>query len=392
MNEKDVPALLALFAQQSSENALLIMDPAGAIVWCNGTCERLFGYPGSELRGRPLRSLFTPQDVDKHIPEYELHVAAHSEDVNNDRWMLRADGSRFWATGNTVGLRSKEGKVTGFAKILRDSTDVKEQLETLRNQLKSVADSDQHKTRFLATLSHEVRNPLSALVSGVEIMRKQPAAVSDTLGMFERQLKHLYRLTEDLLDVTRISAGKVKLDFQVHDVREPIANAVESVGPLLAGRRHRIDQHILDVPLLVRADPIRLEQVFSNLLANSAKYTPEGGQIELRASTGAGEVWVHVIDNGIGIPPETLPHVFDLFTRGDSASAQATDGLGIGLSLVREFIELHGGSVQVRSDGPGKGSEFTVRLPLADATDRMATSYNTPRSTDTSVDAAQPES
>jgi signal transduction histidine kinase len=132
--------------------------------------------------------------------------------------------------------------------------------------------------------------------------------------------------------------------------------------------------------MLVRADPIRLEQVFSNLLANSAKYTPEGGQIELRASTGAGEVWVHVIDNGIGIPPETLPHVFDLFTRGDSASAQATDGLGIGLSLVREFIELHGGSVQVRSDGPGKGSEFTVRLPLADATDSMATSYNPPRS------------
>jgi len=289
-------------------------------------------------------------------------------------------------------LRNKEGKVTGFAKILRDSTDVKEQLETLRNQLKSVADSDQHKTRFLATLSHEVRNPLSALASGVEIMRQQPAMVSDTLGMFERQLKHLYRLAEDLLDVARISTGKVKLAFQVHDIREPIANAVESVSPLLAGRRHRIDQHILDVPLLVRADPIRLEQVFSNLLANSAKYTPEGGQIELRASTGAGEVWVHVIDNGIGIPPETLPHVFDLFTRGDSASAQATDGLGIGLSLVREFIELHGGSVQVRSDGPGKGSEFTVRLPLADATDRMATSYNTPRSTDTSVGAAQPES
>jgi len=366
MTELDVPALVGLFAQQSSENALLITDPAGSIVWCNETCERLFGYPGSELRGQPLRRLFTPEDVDKRIPEFELHVAAHSEDMNNDRWMLRSDGSRFWATGNTVGLRDKEGKVIGFAKILRDSTDVKEQLETLRNQLTTVAASDQHKTRFLATLSHEVRNPLSALANGLEVVKTQPASVPEIVGMLDRQLKHLYRLADDLLDIARISTGKVKLDFQLVDVREPIANAAESVRPLLDRRRHRFVQHVLDVPMLVRADRIRLEQVFSNLLTNAAKYTAEGGQIELRVSTGAGEVWVHIIDNGMGIPTDTLPHVFDLFTRGDAASSHAKDGLGIGLSLVKEFVELHGGSVQVRSDGPGNGSEFTVRLPLAE--------------------------
>ena len=365
MTELDVPALVGLFAQQSSENALLITDPAGCIVWCNETCERLFGYPGSELRGQPLRRLFTPEDVDKRIPEFELHVAAHGEDMNNDRWMLRSDGSRFWATGNTVGLRDKEGKVIGFAKILRDSTDVKEQLETLRNQLTTVAASDQHKTRFLATLSHEVRNPLSALANGLEVVKTQPASVPEIVGMLDRQLKHLYRLADDLLDIARISTGKVKLDFQLVDVREPIANAAESVRPLLDRRRHRFVQHVLDVPMLVRADRIRLEQVFSNLLTNAAKYTAEGGQIELRVSTGAGEVWVHIIDNGMGIPTDTLPHVFDLFTRGDAASSHAKDGLGIGLSLVKEFVELHGGSVQVRSDGPGNGSEFTVRLPLA---------------------------
>ena len=325
----------------------------------------MFGYPGSELRGQPLRRLFTPEDVDKRIPEFELHVAAHSEDMNNDRWMLRSDGSRFWATGNTVGLRDKEGKVIGFAKILRDSTDVREQLETLRNQLTTVAASDQHKTRFLATLSHEVRNPLSALANGLEVVKTQPASVPEIVGMFDRQLKHLYRLADDLLDIARISTGKVKLDFQLVDVREPIANATESVRPLLDRRRHRFVQHVLDVPMLVRADRIRLEQVFSNLLTNAAKYTAEGGQIELRVSTGAGEVWVHIIDNGMGIPTDTLPHVFDLFTRGDAASSHAKDGLGIGLSLVKEFVELHGGSVQVRSDGPGNGSEFTVRLPLA---------------------------
>ena len=366
MTELDVPALIGLFAQQTSENALLITDPAGGIVWCNATCERLFGYPASELRGRSLRRLFTPEDVDKRIPEYEMHVAAHSEDMNNDRWMLRADGSRFWATGNTVGLRDKESKVIGFAKILRDSTDIKEQLETLRNQLTAVADSDQHKTRFLATLSHEVRNPLSALANGLEVIKTQPASVPQVTGMFDRQLKHLYRLADDLLDIARISTGKIKLDFQVVDVREPIANAVESVRPLLDRHQHRFVQHVLDVPMLIRADRIRLEQVFSNLLTNAAKYTPEHGQLELRASTGANEVWVHIIDNGIGIPTDTLPRVFELFTRGDAATANVKDGLGIGLSLVKEFIELHGGSVQVRSDGPGKGSEFTVRLPLAE--------------------------
>jgi PAS domain S-box-containing protein len=325
----------------------------------------LFGHAASALRGQSMRCLFTPDDVDMHIPEFELKVAAISDDMNNDRWMQRADGSRFWATGNTVGLRDKAQKVIGFAKILRDSTDVKEQLETARNQCKILAESDRHKTKFLATLSHEVRNPLSAMANGLEFIKARPETGLEAMAMMERQLKHLNRLADDLLDLTRISTGKVDLDLQVVDIREPLANAVESVRPQMERRRHGFSQHILDTPMMIKADKLRLEQVFANLLTNATKYTPDGGHIELRASTGPAEAWVHVIDNGMGIPRDTLPHVFELFTRGDGASEHAKDGLGIGLSLVKEFVRLHGGTVQVRSDGHGLGSEFTVRLPLA---------------------------
>jgi signal transduction histidine kinase len=264
--------------------------------------------------------------------------------------------------------------VIGFAKILRDSSDVKEQLETLSNQLKVLADSNQHKTLFLARLSHEMRNPLSALSTTLELVKNGPPAdvLPDAAGIFERQLNHLYRLADDLLDVTRISTGKVSIQFQLLDIKEPIATAIETVQPLIAQKRHRLVQHILQTPMTVQADRTRLEQVFINLLTNAARYTRDGGNIEVRASSDQKEAFVHVIDDGIGIPPDILPNVFELFTRGDSAEAYAKDGLGIGLSLVKELIQTHGGTVQVRSDGIGKGSEFTVRLPLADPGNPMS--------------------
>ena len=374
MDELDVPTLVTLFAEQSSENAVLLTNIKRQIQWLNRTCEQLFGYAANELEGRLIDCLFTSEDRDKQVPEYEFAVAARSEDMNNDRWMQRANGSQFWATGNTVGLRNRDGKVIGFAKIIRDSSDVKEQIETLRNQVKVLADSNQHKTLFLARLSHEMRNPLSALSSTLELVKNRSAAdaLPAAAGIFERQLNQLYRLADDLLDVTRISTGKVSIQLQLLDVKEPIATAVETVQPLIQQKRHRLVQHILQTPITVQADRTRLEQVFINLLTNAARYTPEGGEIEVRASSDEKEALVHVIDNGMGIDADIQPHVFELFTRGDDAAAYAQDGLGIGLSLVKKFVELQGGSVQVRSDGAGKGSAFTVHLPLAESTDAPA--------------------
>jgi two-component system CheB/CheR fusion protein len=374
MDQRDVADLLGVFAEQTSENALLLIDLDRRIQWCNPRTERLFGYEAHELCGTSIFRLFIPEDRQKHVPEYEFDVASRSEDMNNDRWMQRADGSRFWATGNTVGLRDRTGKVTGFAKIMRDSTDLREQLETFRNQLKVVTESDQHKTLFLAKLSHELRNPLGAISNALELMRHPAGGTTpaEATGIFERQLNQLYRLAEDLLDVTRISTGKVGVKPQLLDVREPVTAAVETVQPLFEKKRHRLIQHILPTPMRVSGDPMRLEQVFVNLLTNAARYTDESGEIEVRASSDENEVFVHVIDHGIGIAPDLLPHVFDLFTRGERAAAHAEDGLGIGLALVKELVDAHGGSVQVRSDGLGKGSEFTVRLPLAESAQSMS--------------------
>jgi signal transduction histidine kinase len=287
--------------------------------------------------------------------------------MDNDRWMMRADGSRFWAAGATTGLH-ENGQLVGFVKVLRNRTDVKEQLELQRSRIDSLLQADRHKNIFLSTLSHELRNPLAPLTNALQLIRMtdpENSALQYPIKLIERQVEFIRRLVDDLLDVTRISAGKVQLQLEPTDVRDVIARAVEMARPLLTQRKHRLREHLLATPIVVRADAARLEQVFVNLLTNAAKYTPEGGEIEVRATHDQTEAIVHVVDNGVGIPLEMQPHIFDLFTQVASSFERAEGGLGIGLSLVKNFIELHGGSVQVKSEGPGSGSTFTVRLPLA---------------------------
>lgn len=365
----EIDALRLLHARQSTEYGVLLIDRGGKIVWCNPTAARTFGYRPADLIGLALDRLFTPEDVQQGIPAYELHVAANSrDDMNNDRWMLRSDGSRFWATGSTTGLRDDAGDLVGFGKFVRNSSDLKEQIETLRNRAEELQRADGRKNLFLSTVSHELRNPLTPLANALQLIRAiRPAdeSLQYPIRLIERQVEFIRRLVDDLLDVTRISIGTVQLELEAIDLRDVVGRAIESTRSLILQRRHRLIPHFLDVPLIVNADSDRLEQVFVNLLTNAAKYTPEGGEIEIRASMGQTEAWVHFRDNGIGIPTETLPHIFELFTRGETAAEQAKEGLGIGLSLVKQLVELHGGSVQVRSEGRAKGSEFTVRLPLA---------------------------
>jgi PAS domain S-box-containing protein len=365
----DIDRNLRLYAEQTTDNAVLLFDRAGTIVWCNAMAARIFSYAREELVGRPAHILFTPEDVSQGVPNFELEVAAKSTDMDNDRWLQRADGSRFWATGSTTALRDERGEVTGFAKTLRDRTDVKEQLELLRNRAESLLKADEHKNIFLSTLSHELRNPLAPLMNALQLIRltsPDNPTLHYPIKLIERQVEFIRRLVDDLLDVSRISAGKIQLRLEPTEVKDVIARAVDTAQPLIAQRRHRREQHLLQSPRVVKADAGRLEQVFVNLLTNAAKYTPEGGRIEIRASLDEREAFVHVADDGIGIAKDMQPHIFDLFTQVESGSPRADGGLGIGLSLVKNLVELHGGSVQVRSEGPGKGSEFTVRLRLTE--------------------------
>jgi len=233
----------------------------------------------------------------------------------------------------------------------------------------ALRDADRRKDQFLATLAHELRNPLAPIRNAVELMDpKYHAAepvVRDARMIARRQVEHLSRLVDDLLDVSRITHGKIALRMETVDIASAVATAVETNQPAIERKHHTLSVDIPELPCVIRGDPIRVAQVIGNLLSNAAKYTPDGGSIELRVRVAEGAVAISVADNGIGIPPEELADVFNLFMQSADSLARSEGGLGIGLSLARTLTELHGGTIEARSEGIGKGCEFVVQLPLA---------------------------
>ena len=227
--------------------------------------------------------------------------------------------------------------------------------------------ADRHKDEFLAVLAHELRNPLAPIRNAVEIMRRSTLPdpqLSWSRDVIERQVKHLTRLVDDLLDVSRITRGNINLSREPVAVATIVARAIETIQPLIAEQRHELQLEISEDSLEVEGDLTRLTQVLGNLLNNAAKYTDPGGRIVLSAARHGNDVEIRVRDTGIGIPPELLPRLFQLFTQVDAAAHRAQGGLGIGLALVRQLVQMHGGSVTAYSDGPDQGSEFLIRLPL----------------------------
>ncbi|CAB3757004.1 response regulator [Paraburkholderia solisilvae] len=233
----------------------------------------------------------------------------------------------------------------------------------------ALRDADRRKDQFLATLAHELRNPLAPIRNAVELMDPKyhaaDAVVRDARMIARRQVEHLSRLVDDLLDVSRITHGKITLRMESVDLASAVATAVETNQPSIERKHHTLSVSVPDVPCVIRGDPIRVAQVIGNLLSNAAKYTPDGGAIELDVRVTDGSVAIRVADNGIGIPPAELADVFNLFMQSADSLARSEGGLGIGLSLARTLTELHGGSIEARSEGIGRGCEFVVRLPVA---------------------------
>ncbi|MBK0394349.1 PAS domain-containing protein [Ramlibacter algicola] len=230
-----------------------------------------------------------------------------------------------------------------------------------------VLEADRRKDEFIATLAHELRNPLAPLRNGLEILRRTPGMppqVVHTRDMMERQLRHMVRLVDDLLDVSRISRGKLELRREPMPLQRAMEEALETSRPALEAAGHQVCLELAPDPVMVSGDGTRLAQVFANLLHNAAKYTPPGGRISVVLRTEGGDAEVAVVDNGMGINAAMLPHVFDLFAQSEDVPRNAQGGLGIGLWLVRRLVELHGGRIDAHSDGPGRGSRFRVRLPL----------------------------
>jgi signal transduction histidine kinase len=269
----------------------------------------------------------------------------------------RKDGTIIDVSLTVSPIRNGEGKIIGASKIGRDITQQK-RIEAER------LEADRRKDEFLAMLAHELRNPLSAINNAAQLLGKL-----ETENELEwakeavlRQVKHLARLIDDLLDVSRISRGKIGLRKEPIDLSPVVTAAVEAVRPLVEERKHELSISLIG-GLRLEADPLRLEQILVNLLTNAAKYTNAGGRISLKARREGDEVVLRVNDTGMGIAPDLMPRIFDLFAQGDRTMARSEGGLGIGLTLVQKLAEMHGGSVTAESDGPGKGSEFTVRLP-----------------------------
>ena len=228
-------------------------------------------------------------------------------------------------------------------------------------------EADRRKDEFLAMLGHELRNPLAPILTALQLMRLKGAQTQEReRGVIERQVQHLVRLVDDLLDVSRITRGRVQLQQETVDLKAVIARAVEIAAPLLEARSHRLDVRVPSQPLLVNGDAARLAQAFSNVLNNAAKYTEPGGQIFVHAGREGAEVVARVRDTGMGIAPQMLPQVFDLFVQDQRSLDRSQGGLGVGLTIVRSLIELHGGKVSASSEGVGRGSEFEIRLPALD--------------------------
>jgi PAS domain S-box-containing protein len=360
-----IDQLLNLLAQQSKEHAFVLLDANARVLWWSPGAGYIFDRSSSEMVGQSLGVLFTPEDRDRGIPDQEIQLAVNFGKAEDDRWQMRRDGSRFWATGILIALRDQNQNLVGFGKILRNRTDLREQLEGLRNQVQALTAANQRKDNFLATFSHELRNPLASICTTVELISRTASRNADlegSLKLIEEQLDFVRRMLDDLSDVTRITTGKVRLNIGPVVLQGLIEKTVEAARPRIEERSQRIQVIGPGSSIELQGDPDRLHQVFLNLLSNAVKYTPERGAICVKVTTEADEAVVRFTDTGVGIPHEMLPEIFDLFTQVETQLSHG--GLGIGLALVKDFVALHGGSVQVRSEGVGKGSEFMVRLPL----------------------------
>jgi two-component system CheB/CheR fusion protein len=277
--------------------------------------------------------------------------------------IVRGDGSQIKVLMRAEPIKGAQGAVKGAVGICVDVTDPQRAEQALK-------EADRRKDQFLAILAHELRNPLSSITNALALLR-MPDLDEQSRGwageMAERQLWTLVRLVDDLLDVSRISSGKLQLRKEMLDAATVVSRVVDTLRTQLSERKHELSVEIDPGPLPLWGDATRLEQILNNLLHNAAKYTDDGGRIILKARREGDEIVLEVADNGIGIPSEVLPRLFELYSQADTSLNRSHGGLGIGLTLVRKLALMHGGSVMVASDGPGKGSVFSVRLPVASA-------------------------
>lgn len=355
------------FLDQHRAHAIIVLDGRGRVIEWRAGAEMIFGWQAKEIHGEPLDRLFTPEDCANGAPRQEIEIATTTGEAPDDRWQMRKDGSRLWAEGMLSALRNADGQVTGFVKVLRNRTESRGETMLLENQIRELEEADDRKDIFLATLVHELRGPLTPLANAMTIIQSKATHHPDLAfpsRIISRQIALLSSLVGDLTELVRVGSGKMELAREVLDLNHAVRIAVESRLAQVRARGQHIETLVPHVPTRVSADPGRIQQVLVNLITNASKYTPSGGNIWVTVTVEGNEAVIRVRDDGIGIRPEMQTRIFELFTQVASGKHMSQGGLGLGLPLVRELVQLHGGSVQVHSEGEKRGSEFVVKLPL----------------------------
>ncbi|HEY7308565.1 MAG TPA: ATP-binding protein [Gemmataceae bacterium] len=351
-------------------DAVITTDIQGRITSMNAVAESLTGWTKEEATGQPLDEVFRIVNEETRRGVENPATRALNEGVivglANHTVLIARQGTERPIDDSAAPIRCREGQIVGCVLVFRDVTQRRRQEDHLRKLAADLSDADRRKDEFLATLAHELRNPLAPIRNALQLFRlatdretKEKARI-----VMERQLEQMVRLVDDLLDVSRITRGRLELRKEPVHLSAVVGSAVETSRPMIDHLGHELTIALPEQPIVLDADLTRLAQVFSNLLNNSAKYTNRGGRIRLTAERQGSDVVVSVKDTGIGISAEQLPRLFQMFSQAEHALERSQGGLGIGLTLVKRLVEMHDGRVEVYSAGLGKGSEFVVRLPI----------------------------
>jgi two-component system, chemotaxis family, CheB/CheR fusion protein len=351
---------------ESSDDAIVGKDLNGVIQSWNAGAQRLFGYTAEQAVGRHI-SFIIPPDRAEEEDRILARIRCGERIYHFDTVRVRSDGHPIHVSLTISPIRDNAGRIIGASKIARDITDRKQAEERIYSLMAQLKNADSRKDEFLATLAHELRNPLASLQNVLEIVKRcngNGEVMERVRSTMEKQLGQMARLVDDLLDINRISRGKLELRKEHVDLASVIHRSIEACRPLIENAQHELHVSLPPEPIYLYADSARLAQVFGNLLTNACKYTPRGGQIYLSVERQGREAAVHVRDTGLGIPTDQLAGIFEMFSQIDRPSEYSQGGLGIGLALVKRLVEMQGGSVEAYSEGEGRGSEFVVRLPI----------------------------
>lgn len=365
---RDAQAFLHLMTAQVGEYGLGFMDAEGRLTgWTEGAY-RLTGFAAGDVLGQHVSLLFTPEDVSRGIPTHELNGARLLGAAEDERLHLRKDGSSFWASGVTLPLR-EGGLLIGYVKLFRDATHLRLRMATLDNEVQRLTAEHNSRAVFVGTIAHELRNPLQPMHIATRLLSQSPGQVplGPALKMLDRQLGFLERLVEDLVDMTRVSEGRLAIVPEPVQLQPLLQEAADACLQAATDKGLALLCVLPPVPVIAEVDAGRLHQVVVNLLNNAIKFTPAGGRVSMLANVDETHFLVKVQDTGCGIGPELQPRLFEMFAQAPGAGTRRGQGLGIGLALVKEIVSLHHGTVEAKSEGLGKGSEFIVRIPLVAA-------------------------